>query len=224
MKPMAFISAGLLPRSPIFFQSNTTCPVRNRITSWRGISVRVQNNTPNLSYPSTTTTIEMRRGSGSMPPAPTSERIFSILAYVIPLLDSLTFGTTVFARVPLLRTLILTPLVPFYSIYRGVPFLAFGVFLALYLLVVRNTSISRYVRFNVYQALILDIALIIPQLFQGVNISSVVPAVVGEVCSTAVFYAISFAIIYAVVQNVKGQVPDEIPAISDSVNQQMGPF
>lgn len=73
-----------------------------------------------------------------------------------------------------------------------------------------------------YQALILDIALILPQLFQGFNLG--VPTSVVEIFTTAVFYASTLAIGYAVVCNVRGQIPDEIPAISESVYQQMGPF
>lgn len=168
----------------------------------------------------------MRMGGGGRgsPPAPAAERLLASLPYLIPLLDSLSFGKFVFAKVPLLGSLVLGPLLPLYSIYRGIPFFAFGVFIVLFIFVVRNTSISRYIRFNTYQALILDIALIFPQLFQGVNTGGVIPGSVVEVCSTAVFYAISFAILYAVITNAKGQTPDEIPGVSASVYQQMGPF
>lgn len=147
-----------------------------------------------------------------------------MLPYVIPLLDSLSFGMYVFSKVPLLGSVLLVPLYPVYSVYRGIPFLAFGVFLALYLLVVRNTSISRFIRFNTYQALMLDIALIFPQLFAGLNLGGAIPPSVVETCSTAVFYAVSLAVAYSVVSNAKGEIPDQIPAISDSVYQQMGPM
>lgn len=161
-------------------------------------------------------------GGGSGPPAPAQERALSILPYLVPLLDSLSFGFYVFRRVPLAGTLILTPLYPLYQLYRGIPFLAFGVFLALYTLVVRNQNVPRYVRFNTYQALILDIVLIFPQLFSGMNLRSAVPSQVVELLSTSVFYAMSIAIGYAVVSNVKGELPDQIPGISDSVRDQVG--
>lgn len=156
-------------------------------------------------------------------PPPVPDRVLSTLPYLIPLLDSLTFGKYVFTRVPLIATL-LSPLYPLYTIYRGIPFLAFGIFLALFILVVRNSAVSRYIRFNTYQALILDIALLLPQLFQGINFGGAIPPQVVEVCSTAVFYAIAFAFVYAVVANARGRLPDEIPGVSDSVNQQLGPF
>lgn len=164
--------------------------------------------------------MQMRRGGP--PPVPISDRVLSILPYLIPLMDSLSFGRFVFTKVPIVGQLLLPPLVPLYSIYRGIPFLAFGVFLALYILVVRNTNISRYIRFNTSQALILDIALIFPQLFQGINLN--IPATITETLSTAVFYAIALAVIYVVVRNIQGLLPDEIPGISDSVYQQIGPY
>lgn len=68
----------------------------------------------------------------------------------------------------------------------------------------------------------LDIVLIIPQLFSGMNVRGVVPQQVVELLSTSVFYAMSIAIGYAVINNAKGELPDQIPAISDSVRDQVG--
>lgn len=161
-------------------------------------------------------------GGRGGPTAPLKERAISILPYIIPLLDSLSFGSYVFNRVPLARSLILMPLFPVFQIYRGVPFLAFGVFLVLYLLVVRNPEIPRFIRYNTYQALVLDIVLIFPQLLAGLNLGSVIPAQVAELLTTTVFYAMSIAIGYSVVSNVKGELPDQIPLISDSVGDTIG--
>lgn len=173
-----------------------------------------------------TSTVHMRMygGGGRGPQVPVQDRALSILPYLVPLLDSLSFGLYVFQKVPIAGSLVLGPLYPIYQIYRGIPFLAFGVFLVLYVFVVRNTNVSRFVRFNTYQALILDIVLIFPQLLSGANLGSAVPASVVEVLSTTVFYAMSFAIGYAVVNNIKGDLPDQIPGISNSVRDQMGPL
>jgi hypothetical protein len=100
--------------------------------------------------------------------------------------------------------------------HRGIPFLAFGVFLALYLLVVKNDKISPFIRFNTNQALLLDIVLVLPQLLSGANSGGLIPVSVIEVLSTAVFYAMSLAISYSVINNLKGDLPDDIPGISDS--------
>jgi hypothetical protein len=160
------------------------------------------------------------RGSG----VSNQDRLLATLPYLVPLLDSLTFGFYFFRRVPLAGAIILAPLYPVYQIYRGVPFLAFGVFLILYLLVVRNMNIPRFIRFNTYQALVLDIALIFPQLLSGVNLGSAIPAQVVEILSTSVFYATSLAIGYSAISNVKGELPDQIPGVSDSVRDQIGPL
>lgn len=160
-------------------------------------------------------------GGRGGPPVPLQERALSILPYFVPLLDSLSFGFYVFRRVPLAGSLILAPLYPVFQIYRGIPFLAFGVFLILYILVVRNPDVPRFVRFNTYQALVLDIVLIFPQLLSGLNLSAGIPPSVSEVLSTSVFYAMSIAIGYSVVSNVKGELPDQIPGISDSVRNQI---
>jgi Chloroplast import apparatus Tic20-like len=165
--------------------------------------------------------MQLYGGGRGGPPVPIQERAISILPYLVPLLDSLTFGFDVFRRVPLAGNLILMPLYPIFQIYRGIPFLAFGVFLVLYILVVRNPDVPRFIRFNTYQALVLDIVLIFPQLLSGINLSAAIPPSVTEVLSTSVFYAMSIAIGYSVVCNVKGELPDQIPGISDSVRDQI---
>ena len=70
----------------------------------------------------------------------------------------------------------------------------------------------------------LDIALIFPQLFAGLRLESSLPGSIVEVCSTSVFYAMLFAVGYAVVCNVRGELPDQIPAVSASVDAQIGPY
>lgn len=210
-----FRVTAFIPSAPSALSRTTFCPAAVRVR--HGL---YQGPARPHSRRSHVLKMQMRRGGPSS--TPISDRVLSTLPYLIPLMDSLTFGRFVFTKVPIVGQLLLPPLIPLYSIYRGIPFLAFGVFLALYILVVRNTNISRYIRFNTSQALILDIALIFPQLFQGVNLN--IPATITETLSTAVFYAIALAIIYVVVRNVQGLLPDEIPGISESVYQQIGPY
>lgn len=161
------------------------------------------------------------RGTGGVP---MSERALSALAYLLPILDSLSFGRFVFAAAPTVANILLAPLLPLYQIYRGVPFVAFGVFLALYIFVVRNQNVARFVRFNVYQALLIDIALIFPQLLAGMRLGAAVPPQVVELACSSVFYAVALAVGYAVAANVRGRVPDQIPGVSNAVYSQMGPM
>jgi hypothetical protein len=81
---------------------------------------------------------------------------------------------------------------------------------------VKNDKIPPFIRFNTNQALLLDIVLILPQLFSGANSGGLIPLSIIEILSTSVFYAMSLAIGYSVVNILKGDLPDEIPGISDS--------
>ncbi|KAA8490527.1 Tic20 family protein [Porphyridium purpureum] len=159
-------------------------------------------------------------GRGGGKPGPI-DRVLGTLPYLVPLLDSLVYGKYVFEKVPY-STVVLGPLVPLLEVYRGTPFLAFGIFLALFILVVRNQNVPRFIRFNTQQAILLDILTIIPNLFNGLG--SRAPAVIVEGVNNTVFYGLVACVIYATISNLQGEYPDKIPGISDSVSQQIGPF
>lgn len=169
-----------------------------------------------------------RGGGGGGDGAPAAlDRAISCLPYLLPLLDSLAYGRYLFDKFPLLAAVVLRPLLPVYSVYRSVPFLPFGIFLALLLLVVRNGNLSRFARFNTMQSLALDIAIILPQLLlagvQATRVASVSPVVV-ETLSNAVFYGMLGCVLYASASCVRGALPDKIPLISDAASAQLGPF
>lgn len=159
-----------------------------------------------------------RGRGGGIPPL---ERVLSSLPYLLPLLDGLSFGRYVIAAAPAaLTTPALKILGPLYVIYRGIPFVGFAVFLGLYF-ATRANSISRFVRWNILQALLLDIALIVPQLLSSFRIGAGLPPSIVEIASSSVFYGILLAVGYAVISCVRGQLPDQVPLFSDSVNSQM---
>jgi len=62
----------------------------------------------------------------------------------------------------------LQPLLPAIAGYSKIPFASFIAFFALYLGIVNNQSMSRFVRFNAMQAILLDIGLILPRLIETV--------------------------------------------------------
>jgi hypothetical protein len=96
-----------------------------------------------------------------------------------------------------------------------VPFGSFIVFIILYLAVVRNERIKHFIRFNVLQAIILDIALILIGL--GFDILSVgLPSFVLGVLNSTVFLGAIAAIGYSIVQSLRGLYA-EIPVISEAV-------
>ncbi|MEM6522067.1 MAG: Tic20 family protein, partial [Cyanobacteria bacterium P01_D01_bin.71] len=98
------------------------------------------------------------------------ERFYACLPYLLPLIEVTVLGVYfagvarigLFHQFPILAV-ILSPLNPLIRLYAGFPFAGIIVFILLLTLVVRNTNISHFIRFNTMQAILLDIALILGQ-------------------------------------------------------------
>mmetsp|Transcript_3809 Transcript_3809/g.7102 ORF Transcript_3809/g.7102 Transcript_3809/m.7102 type:complete len:333 (-) Transcript_3809:228-1226(-) len=85
-----------------------------------------------------------------------SDKIVSILPYLFPLMDGIQYGRFILQNGdnnPLVGAVALL-----YTIYRSIPFSGFVAFFALNFLA-SNTQINRLVRFNMQQAIFIDIAL-----------------------------------------------------------------
>jgi hypothetical protein len=86
-----------------------------------------------------------------------------------------------------------------------------------------NLQLNRLVRFNIQQAILLDIALIFPGIIGTVaSIGATqgdfeLPSALVDSGSTATFLAVSAAIIYSMGSSLIGTVPDKIPIISERV-------
>lgn len=151
------------------------------------------------------------------------DRGFAALSYVMPLASALQAGTYFFAflaksapDVLNIIGILLFPLMPLIQLENGI----FGlvIFIALFAFVVRNTNISRFIRFNVLQAILVSFMISI-----GVLILSVLGLsgnIVGETLSNVLFLGGMAVVIYSVAQSVVGRYA-EIPTISDAVNMQM---
>jgi len=86
-----------------------------------------------------------------------------------------------------------------------------------------QTGLSRFVRFNIQQAILIDIALIFPSLFGSA--ADALPRYLVEPATNFVFYAFATSIVYCFVSNlVLGKEPNEIPVVSSAANEQLGPF
>ncbi|NJN60749.1 MAG: hypothetical protein HC795_03710 [Coleofasciculaceae cyanobacterium RL_1_1] len=98
------------------------------------------------------------RGQSSPP-----DRIFSALAYLLPMIRTLPFGIGVLTAIPALGQIVLLAIGPFLQLYttlsNSIPFFQLIVFFALYLGVVRNYRFSNFLRYNVMQALLIGIAI-----------------------------------------------------------------
>jgi len=91
------------------------------------------------------------------------DKIISVLPYLFPLMDGLQYGRFLLAGDEGTGNPFIVILAVLYSLYRSIPFSGFAAFFALNFLS-GNPGINRLVRFNMQQAIFLDIALFFPSL------------------------------------------------------------
>jgi len=149
-------------------------------------------------------------------------RGIACLPYILPMMDSLAYGRFLFQKVPLLAVIFMKPLQPFIDMAQAFPMMSFVAFLGLFLFVVRNKKIPRFIRFNTMQALLLEILLIFPQILTSGNMGGLIPFVFTEFVSNMTFYAIASIVGYSCFSNLMGELPCKIPVISTAVFQQIG--
>lgn len=99
-------------------------------------------------------------GQNDEPEVP--DRVIGAIPYLLPLLDALPYAKFLLLQFPYIARL-LAPLAPLNALYNAVPFGPFLVFLGIYSGIVNNRSLSRFIRYNAMQAVLLDVLLIIPQ-------------------------------------------------------------
>lgn len=92
-------------------------------------------------------------------------------------------------------------------------------FIALFLLVVRNTSVNHFIRFNVLQAILLSILLSVCLMILGIpGIGG--NNILGATLTNVIFFASTTVIIYAMVRSALGKYA-ELPVISETVYPQL---
>jgi hypothetical protein len=107
------------------------------------------------------------------------------------------------------------------SLYYGIPFAGLIIFFVLLLAVVRNDNISRFIRFNTMQAILLDILLSITGfVVQLLKNSGSVPLLLEQTLFNMLFLGTIAAVGYSVVQSLLGRYA-EIPTISEAVHMQV---
>lgn len=148
-----------------------------------------------------------------------TDRIWASLPYLLPFIVGFPFGISLLQEFPILG-IIFGPLFPVLSLYYTVPFLGLIVFFLLLFLVVRNTNISHFIRFNTMQAILLDIVLILCQLILGIVQPALGDSLIAETLNNVVFLGMLAAVGYSVVQTWRGEYA-EIPTISDAVHMQV---
>lgn len=145
------------------------------------------------------------------------DRLFGALVYALPMVDVVGFGMPLFRDLPFLQWLYL-PLIPLLQLYQ-IPFMSFIIFMVLFLLVVRNSNISHFIRFNTMQAILISIlvslcGLIIQYIFAPIGGFAV------QTLGSTVFLGVLVAALYSIIQTVMGRYA-EIPSLSEAVHMQV---
>jgi hypothetical protein len=148
-------------------------------------------------------------------------RAASCVPYLLPLVDGCAYGYHLLAQAPLAGA----ALAPFVILLRAVPFGGLILFF-LFSSQSRNPSLPLLLRFNLQQAIMLDIALFFPSLFALLPIAEDIKAVVAEPASDAVFLVLVACIVYSWATNLAtGKLPNKIPLIGSTSERQIGgPF
>lgn len=149
------------------------------------------------------------------------DRVVSALPYILPFFDAINYGRYIFYSYPFVRSAI-QPILPAIAAYHAIPFGGFITFFALYLGVANNTSLSRFVRFNAVQAILLDVLLVLPRLLETV----LVPPTTGwgaqlyVLSQNFVWVFTTFWVVYGIATSLLGQWA-RIPFISEAAEQQL---
>ncbi|MEB3252537.1 MAG: Tic20 family protein [Cyanobacteriota bacterium] len=152
------------------------------------------------------------------------DRIFAALPYILPITAGIPYGVQLINQFPLFGFLLL-PLSPLIRVYMGleqtIPFFGLLVFLALILLVVRNERISRFIRFNTMQAILLSFILAVFSLILSIlNPSLLFGELIASTLANMLFLGMVVSVGYSLVQTLRGEYA-EIPTISDAVHMQV---
>lgn len=145
-------------------------------------------------------------------------RVLASLPYLLPLVDGLQFGIGLLQLVPALMPLFAILAIPS-ALLNAIPFGSLIVFILLTVLA-NQRELPQLLRFNLQQAVYLDVALFIPTLF-----ASVVSLATGGNQDTvrdfgeAVYVVLIAAVVYAVALTIIGKDPDGLPFFSDAARR-----
>ena len=150
---------------------------------------------------------------------PIWQRPLAALAYLLPLSDAIPFGKALLLQFPVLQLLAL-PALPLITLQQAIPFGGLVVFLALYLLVVRNSQVPYLIRFNVLQAILLDIVLVLLTLAFDTLLGPLGASFAVRTLENTIFLGTVVLVLFALVQSLRGKEA-EIPSVSEAVRMQL---
>ncbi|KAH9652290.1 protein TIC 20-v [Citrus sinensis] len=174
--------------------------------------------TNKVNHHQTITTKSKKSDSADYP-----DRLISAICYFYPFFDGIQYGKYVITQFTPIQLLI-QPLIPAIKVFKSFPFNGFLVFLTLYFVVVRNTNFSRYVRFNTMQAIVLDVLLIFPDLFERTfNAGEGIGLDLMMSLDSTVFLFLLVCLIYGSSSCMLGQVP-RLPIVAEAADRQALPI
>jgi uncharacterized membrane protein len=148
-----------------------------------------------------------------------ADRFFGSIAYLLPIADVFFFGKFVFAQFPIAEQ-IYQPLLPLLALNND----RIGgllLFLGLYIGVVINAKINRFIRFNVLQAILIGILLsLCGLLLQYVLLPILGLGVLTQVLMNTVFFGTWAISIYGIIMSAVGKYT-EIPQLSETAQMQV---
>jgi uncharacterized membrane protein len=150
---------------------------------------------------------------------PIWQRLLAALAYLLPWADAIGFGNGVLSLAQPLQLLAL-PALPLLALEQAVPFGGLVLFLALFLLVVRNQEVPYLIRFNVLQAILIDIVLVLLSLAFQVLLSPLGGGFAVRTLESTVFLATLLLVVFSMVQSLRG-IEADIPTVSEAVRMQL---
>jgi uncharacterized membrane protein len=151
-----------------------------------------------------------------------ADRFFGCLPYLLPIADVHVFGMFLFQEFPSLQQ-VYTPLAPLLMINNS-GYGGFILFLGLYLGVVNNQKISRFIRFNTLQAILIGILISLC----GLILSYVLRPIIGmgpvtQILMNVIFLGTIAASGYGIIMSAMGKYT-EIPQLSETAQIQVDRF
>ena len=150
---------------------------------------------------------------------PIWQRLLAALAYLLPWSDALPFGQSLFGLFPALQWLQL-PALPLILLQDAVPFGSFVLVLVLFLAVVRNSRVPYLIRFNVLQAILVDILLVLVSLAFRILLEPLGIGFAVRTLANTVFLAALLVVAFGMIQSLRGQEAD-VPTLSEAVRMQL---
>jgi hypothetical protein len=120
---------------------------------------------------------------------------------------------------PLLQW-VAVPALPLVVLEQAIPFGGLVLFLLLFLLVVRNPKVPYPIRFNVLQAILIDIVLVLLTLAFDTVLAPLGAGFAIRTLSNTIFLGTLLLVLFSVIQSLRGKEAD-IPTVSEAVRMQL---